>query len=64
MVNDLFYLTFIQTNVRKLINAKYCDQFAHTTWKDGSLVHVHITAEQQKGYERRMNTAIEAIKRR
>ncbi|XP_076807901.1 von Willebrand factor A domain-containing protein 3B-like isoform X2 [Clavelina lepadiformis] len=51
-------------NVRKLVNAKYCEHFAHTQWKDGTLVHVHITAEQHKIYEKRMTTALNAIQQR
>ena len=50
--------------MRKLVNAKYCEQFAHTEWKDGTLVHVHITAEQHKVYEKRMGTALDAIQKR
>lgn len=59
-----FHIFTHQENVRKLVNAKYCEQFAHTEWKDGSLVHVHITAEQHKNYERRIKTALDAIQKR
>uniref|UniRef100_H2ZCD7 VWFA domain-containing protein n=1 Tax=Ciona savignyi TaxID=51511 RepID=H2ZCD7_CIOSA len=51
-------------NVRKLVNAKYCNQFAHTKWKDGTLVHVHITAEQHKAFEKKMKTTLDAIQQR
>ena len=53
-----------QENVRKLINAKYCKQFAHTKWKDGTLVHVHITAERHRTFEKKMKTTLDAIQQR
>lgn len=27
------------------MHAKYCDQFAHVTWPDGTIRHVFITPE-------------------
>uniref|UniRef100_H3AU06 von Willebrand factor A domain containing 3B n=1 Tax=Latimeria chalumnae TaxID=7897 RepID=H3AU06_LATCH len=48
----------------KLVNAKYCDRFAHTQWKDGSIVHVYITTEKCRVYEERMKTALEHMERR
>ncbi|XP_078402244.1 von Willebrand factor A domain-containing protein 3B-like [Cetorhinus maximus] len=57
----------MQTNAEtriKLVNAKYCGRFAHTQWKDGSVMHVYITAEKCKQYQRRMKTALDQIQRR
>ncbi|GCB66697.1 hypothetical protein scyTo_0010134 [Scyliorhinus torazame] len=48
----------------KLVNAKYCCRFAHTQWKDGSVMHVYITAEKCKQYQRRMKTALDQMQRR
>ncbi|XP_031752879.1 von Willebrand factor A domain-containing protein 3B isoform X2 [Xenopus tropicalis] len=48
----------------KLINAKYCDQFVHTQWKDGSVVHLYITKEKWRWYEERMKTVLEQMERR
>ncbi|XP_039600619.1 von Willebrand factor A domain-containing protein 3B-like [Polypterus senegalus] len=48
----------------KLINAKYCDKFAHTLWKDGSLVHIYITAEKCSWYETMMKTVIDTLQKR
>jgi hypothetical protein len=36
---------FVQYPKDKLINAKYCDQFAHVTWPDGTIRHVYVTPE-------------------
>ncbi|XP_018418316.1 PREDICTED: von Willebrand factor A domain-containing protein 3B [Nanorana parkeri] len=55
--------TDAENNV-KLINAKYCDQFVHILWKDGSVVHVHISKEKYRWYEERMKTALNKLERR
>ncbi|XP_028938819.2 von Willebrand factor A domain-containing protein 3B isoform X3 [Ornithorhynchus anatinus] len=49
---------------KKIVHAKYCERFVHVPWKDGSLVHVYITAEKCKAYEERMGLALEHIDRR
>uniref|UniRef100_UPI00398EA443 von Willebrand factor A domain-containing protein 3B-like n=1 Tax=Pristiophorus japonicus TaxID=55135 RepID=UPI00398EA443 len=57
----------IQTDAEtriKLVNAKYCGRFAHTQWKDGSVMHVYITAEKCKEYQQKMKTALDQIQRR
>ncbi|XP_032879340.1 von Willebrand factor A domain-containing protein 3B [Amblyraja radiata] len=57
----------IQTDAEsriKLVNAKYCGRFAHTQWKDGSVMHVYITAEKCKQYQQRMKAALEQMQRR
>ncbi|XP_048453851.1 von Willebrand factor A domain-containing protein 3B-like [Rhincodon typus] len=48
----------------KLVNAKYCGRFAHTWWKDGSVMHVYITAEKCKQYRQKMKTALDQFQRR
>ncbi|CAF4057996.1 unnamed protein product [Adineta steineri] len=48
----------------KLINAIYCDQFAHVAWPDGTIRHVHVTPELHRDYERRIRSLIEKIKAR
>ncbi|XP_033631480.1 von Willebrand factor A domain-containing protein 3B-like isoform X2 [Asterias rubens] len=48
----------------KLVNAKYCDKFCHVNWKDGSLKHVHVTADIHRNYERKMNVALQDFQRR
>ncbi|XP_010078959.1 PREDICTED: von Willebrand factor A domain-containing protein 3B, partial [Pterocles gutturalis] len=49
---------------RKVINAKYCDKFVHTVWKDGSIVHVYVSTEKYKQYEEKMRTALRQVERR
>ncbi|EDV24931.1 uncharacterized protein TRIADDRAFT_56355 [Trichoplax adhaerens] len=42
----------------KLINAKYCDRFVHVRWKDGTIVHVHVSGDIYREYERKMRAAL------
>ncbi|XP_042564864.1 von Willebrand factor A domain-containing protein 3B isoform X2 [Clupea harengus] len=49
---------------KKLINAKYCSRFVHMRWKDGSVVHVYVTAEECRQYEEKMLKALGALQRR
>ncbi|XP_071510905.1 von Willebrand factor A domain-containing protein 3B-like [Diadema antillarum] len=48
----------------KLVNAKYCDKFCHFQWKDGSIKHVHVTADVHRVYERKMAAALDDLQRR
>nr|XP_006818317.1 PREDICTED: von Willebrand factor A domain-containing protein 3B-like [Saccoglossus kowalevskii] len=48
----------------KLINAQYCDKFCHVLWKDGTVKHVHVTADVHRNYERRMAVALDALQKR
>ncbi|XP_006900778.1 PREDICTED: von Willebrand factor A domain-containing protein 3B-like [Elephantulus edwardii] len=50
--------------IQKTIHAKYCSRFVHTPWKDGSLVHVHVTKEKYKWYNERINLVLSQIERR
>ncbi|RLW07769.1 hypothetical protein DV515_00003801 [Chloebia gouldiae] len=49
---------------RKIIHARYCDKFVHTLWKDGCVVHVYVTTEKYKQYEKKMRTALRQMKGR
>ncbi|KAM6284868.1 von Willebrand factor A domain-containing protein 3B isoform 2-T2 [Spheniscus humboldti] len=49
---------------RKVINAKYCDKFVHTFWKDGAVVHVYVSTEKYKQYEQKMRTALRQVEGR
>ncbi|CAF4428138.1 unnamed protein product, partial [Rotaria magnacalcarata] len=48
----------------KLINAKYCDQFAHVAWPDGTIRHVYVTSEFHRDYERRIRALLGKINAR
>ncbi|KAM4867024.1 von Willebrand factor A domain-containing protein 3B isoform 3-T3 [Thomomys bottae] len=49
---------------KKTVHAKYCSKFTHSSWKDGSLVHVSITKEKCMWYSERIHTALGEIQRR
>ncbi|XP_040440732.1 von Willebrand factor A domain-containing protein 3B isoform X4 [Falco naumanni] len=49
---------------RKVINAKYCDKFVHTFWKDGSVVHIYVSTEKYKQYKEKMRTALRQVEGR
>ncbi|XP_009322037.1 PREDICTED: von Willebrand factor A domain-containing protein 3B [Pygoscelis adeliae] len=49
---------------RKVINAKYCEKFVHTFWKDGAVVHVYVSTEKYKQYEQKMRTALRQVEGR
>ena len=53
-----------QVTVRKLVNARYCDKFAHVVWKDGRVMHVNVTKEMYRTYRRRLSVMNDAIQRR
>ena len=46
------------------MNAKYCDRFSHVQWKDGSVKHVHVTADVHREYEKKMASALDDFQRR
>ncbi|XP_006870840.1 PREDICTED: von Willebrand factor A domain-containing protein 3B, partial [Chrysochloris asiatica] len=50
--------------IKKTVHAKYCSRFVHAPWKDGSLVHVHVTKEKYKWYSERIQTFLAQIERR
>ncbi|KAM6093546.1 LOW QUALITY PROTEIN: von Willebrand factor A domain-containing protein 3B [Chlamydotis macqueenii] len=50
--------------MRKVINAKYCDKFLHTLWKDESVVHIYVSTEKYKQYEEKMRTALKQVEGR
>ncbi|XP_049713205.1 von Willebrand factor A domain-containing protein 3B isoform X2 [Elephas maximus indicus] len=50
--------------IKKTIHAKYCSKFVHAPWKDGSLVHVHVTKEKCRWYRERIHSVLAQIERR
>ena len=54
----------MQVTVRKLVNAKYCDKFAHVIWKDGRVMHVNVTEQLYRSYKQRLDVINDAIERR
>jgi len=54
----------MQVTVRKLVNAKYCDKFAHVVWKDGRVMHVNVTQELYRKYNQQLAILNDAILRR
>ncbi|XP_046893175.1 von Willebrand factor A domain-containing protein 3B-like isoform X2 [Hypomesus transpacificus] len=49
---------------KMLVNAKYCEGFAHMKWRDDSLVHVYVPAEKLRWYEERMAAFLQNVGRR
>ncbi|KAM9211762.1 LOW QUALITY PROTEIN: von Willebrand factor A domain-containing protein 3B [Dugong dugon] len=50
--------------IKKIVHAKYCSRFVHAPWKDGSLVHVHVTKEKCRWYRERIHSLLAQIERR
>ena len=48
----------------KLVNARYCDKFAHVRWKDGTIMHVHVSGPIHRNYEQRILSALDSYKKR
>ncbi|XP_041356704.1 von Willebrand factor A domain-containing protein 3B-like isoform X3 [Gigantopelta aegis] len=48
----------------KLVHARYCEQFPVVHWKDGSVVHVQVTPEVHRSYEKKMEVALNKIQQR
>lgn len=48
----------------KLVNARYCDKFAHVRWKDGCIMHVHVSGPVHRNYEQRMMSALDSYRKR
>ncbi|XP_051840622.1 von Willebrand factor A domain-containing protein 3B isoform X2 [Antechinus flavipes] len=61
--DNVFLQTCAEPN-KKNVHAKYCNKFVHTPWKDGTIVHVYVTADKCKAYEEKMNNALELIEKR
>lgn len=47
-----------------MVNAKYCDQFAHVLWHNGTIMHVHVTPELHRSYEQKINVSLELYEKR
>ncbi|KAM9584851.1 von Willebrand factor A domain-containing protein 3B [Trichechus inunguis] len=50
--------------IKKTVHARYCSRFLHAPWKDGSLVHVHVTKEKCRWYRERIHSLLAQIERR
>ncbi|XP_072470695.1 von Willebrand factor A domain-containing protein 3B [Notamacropus eugenii] len=61
--DNVYLQTCAETN-KKNVHAKYCNKFVHTPWKDGTMVHVYVTADKCKTYEEKMGNALELIEKR
>ncbi|CAC5414531.1 unnamed protein product [Mytilus coruscus] len=48
----------------KLINARYCDKFPVVKWKDGQVMHVQVTPEIHRRYERKINISLRSFHQR
>ena len=61
-----FRLLFISSQIvrPKLVNARYCDKFAHVQWKDGTIMHVHVSGPIHRNYEQRILSALDSYKKR
>ena len=53
-----------QASRQKLVNARYCERFAHVRWKDGEVAHVHVTPEVERSYSRSVTVATHAMQQR
>jgi len=61
-----FRLLFLSLQIvrPKLVNARYCDKFAHVRWKDGTIMHVHVSGPIHRNYEQRILSALDSYKKR
>ncbi len=46
------------------MNARYCDSFPHVRWKDGEIVHVNVTPDVHREYDKKLKVALQAIQNR
>ncbi|KAJ7319682.1 hypothetical protein JRQ81_019193 [Phrynocephalus forsythii] len=49
---------------KKIVHAKYCDNFLHTVLEDGSIIHIYLEEDRCKQYEERMRSALNQMERR
>lgn len=57
----------IQTSAvskKTFVNAKYCENFPAIQWKSGETVHVHVTPQVQRNYEKKMLMVLNAVQQR
>ncbi len=47
-----------------MVNAKYCDQFAHVLWNDGTIMHVQVTPDLHRNYEKKINILLDQYEKR
>ncbi|VEL18629.1 unnamed protein product [Protopolystoma xenopodis] len=48
----------------KLVNARYCENFVHVLWKDGSTVHIQVPPQVYRRYKQQMEACLSEIERR
>ena len=48
----------------KLINARYCERFPVVKWKDGQVMHVQVTPEIHRRYEKKMSISLKSYHQR
>ncbi|RNA09589.1 von Willebrand factor A domain-containing 3B, partial [Brachionus plicatilis] len=60
----IYYILFVLIPSPKLVNAKYCDQFAHVLWNDGTIMHVHVTPDLHRNYEQNITMYLEMYEKR
>ena len=63
-LKQCLYIFFLQIVRPKLVNARYCDKFAHVRWKDGSIMHVHVSGPIHRNYEQRILSALDSYRKR
>lgn len=64
LIEQISVLIFLQIVRPKLVNARYCDKFAHVRWKDGSIMHVHVSGPIHRNYEQRILSALDSYRKR
>lgn len=64
IIRKLGCFILLQIKHTKLVNARYCDRFPIVKWRDGRVVHVQVTPELHREYERRMTVAINSFHQR
>uniref|UniRef100_A0A8C5SSP5 Uncharacterized protein n=1 Tax=Laticauda laticaudata TaxID=8630 RepID=A0A8C5SSP5_LATLA len=57
----------LQTNAetnKKVIHAKYCNNFIQTVLEDGSIIHLHLNKERFKEFENKVKNALHQMEER
>ncbi|XP_013919897.1 PREDICTED: von Willebrand factor A domain-containing protein 3B isoform X3 [Thamnophis sirtalis] len=57
----------LQTNAetnKKVIHAKYCNNFIHTVLEDGSIIHLHLNKERCKEFENKVKNSLHQMEER
>lgn len=62
--SSLVFQIYFQIARQKLVHARYCERFPVVKWKDGRVVHVQVTPEVHRGYEERVQVALNKVQQR